>query len=93
MSARYLSIAEYADLAGVSHKTIRGMVARGELVAHRFGRVLRIDPEEAAEATVYQPEGQQQGGRRRQQHGGRPRPVRGDFSRRARGLSPTREEG
>ena len=55
VTTRYLSIAEYAALVGVSHKTIRGMVARGELVAHRFGRVLRIDPDEAHEATRYRP--------------------------------------
>jgi len=75
-----LTIQEYADLAGVSHKTIRGMIDRGELPAHRYGRLWRIDPREAAKATLHQV-------------GNRPsvmsadsrvRPVRGEFSRRAR---------
>jgi excisionase family DNA binding protein len=80
VTARYLSVADYAALAGVSHKTIRGMIARGELRAHRFGRVLRIDPDEAAEATVYQPADPADAGPRAP----RPRPVLGDYSRRAR---------
>ena len=82
MTTRYLSIAEYAALVGVSHKTIRGMVARGELVAHRFGRVLRIDPDEAAEATLYRPRDRRD--TTVSLASPRPRPVRGEFSRRAK---------
>jgi excisionase family DNA binding protein len=75
-----LTVQEYADLAGVSHKTIRGMIDRGELPAHRYGRLWRIDPREAAKATLHRV-------------GYRPtvasaglsvRPVRGEFSRRVR---------
>ena len=37
-----LSIPEAADQLGVSEKTIRRTIQRGDLVAHRIGRLLRI---------------------------------------------------
>lgn len=39
---RLLSIPEAADQLGVSEKTIRRNIQRGDLVAHRIGRLLRI---------------------------------------------------
>lgn len=68
-------------MAGVSPKTIRGMIQRGELTAHRFGRVLRIDPEQARGETLYRPAERGTDAAPRRQ---RPRPVVGEFSRRAR---------
>lgn len=38
-----LTIAESAELTGVSKPTIRRMIADGELRAYRFGRSIRID--------------------------------------------------
>ena len=84
-AVRYLTVEEYAALAGVSHKTIRGMIKCGELPAHRYGRILRIDPEEAHAVTAYQPPDpkvppEAAAPRLRR------RAVRGGFARRARGL-------
>ena len=39
---RLLSVPEAADQLGVSEKTIRRTIQRGDLVAHRIGRLLRI---------------------------------------------------
>lgn len=68
-------------MVGVSHKTVRAMIERGELTAHRFGRVLRIDPGQAAAETLYRPA---DAGTDAPPRRPRPRPARGDFSRRAR---------
>lgn len=84
-SAHYLSIADYAALVGVSHKTIRGMIERGELPAHRFGRVLRIDLDEARQATAVAPV-EAGAPATLAPRPRRPRAVGGDFTRRARGL-------
>jgi hypothetical protein len=68
-------------MVSVSPKTIRGMIQRGELTAHRFGRVLRIDSEQARGETLYWPAEMRTDvapGRQR------PGPVVGEFSRRAR---------
>lgn len=47
MSAKYLGIGDSAAYLSVSPKTIRRMVARGELTAYRVGpKILRIDAEE-----------------------------------------------
>ncbi|HCX85009.1 MAG TPA: helix-turn-helix domain-containing protein [Micrococcales bacterium] len=40
----YLTIRQAADVVGCSPDTIRRMIARGELRAVRFGRLLRIPP-------------------------------------------------
>ncbi len=91
MSTHYVTVSEYADLAGVSQKTIRAMIEGGELPAHRFGRILRIDPEEAHAVTAYQSAEREEPATLPRR--GRPRAVRGDFTRRARGLpaEPSRE--
>ena len=39
---RLLDVAGIASRLGVSEKTIRRMINRGELSAHRVGRLLRI---------------------------------------------------
>lgn len=79
MSDHYLTVAECADLLAVDHKTVRRLIDRGELPALRVGRVLRIDPADL-EALRYQPVGGAAAPVRRP----RPRPIRGDFARRAR---------
>jgi excisionase family DNA binding protein len=38
----FYSVAEVADLLGVNKRTIRRWIDQGNLVAHRFGRQLRI---------------------------------------------------
>ncbi len=38
----FYSVAEVADLLGVNKRTIRRWIDQGKLVAHRFGRQLRI---------------------------------------------------
>jgi len=38
----YLSIAEIAKLLGLKEQTIREYIKRGDLVAYRFGKVLRV---------------------------------------------------
>jgi len=38
----FLSIADVADLLGCNAYTVRRMIARGELRATRFGRLIRI---------------------------------------------------
>ena len=47
-SGRWVSLAQAADLVGVTPRTIRRMVARGELTGYRLGdtRLLRLDREE-----------------------------------------------
>jgi excisionase family DNA binding protein len=39
---RFYKIAEVAEQVAVSTRTVRRWIANGELVAHRFGRALRI---------------------------------------------------
>jgi excisionase family DNA binding protein len=43
---RLLSVFEVADRLGVSVKTVRRMAARGDLPAHRIGRLLRVSEED-----------------------------------------------
>ncbi len=38
----FYSVEEVADLLGVNKRTIRRWIDQGNLVAHRFGRQLRI---------------------------------------------------
>lgn len=81
MSGRHLSVAECAELLAVEHKTVRRLIERGELPALRVGRVLRIDPA-ALDALAYQPAPP---GGEHSPRPARPRPVAGEFSKRARG--------
>jgi excisionase family DNA binding protein len=76
----WVSVAEFAATAGVSPKTIRGMVERGELRAYRVGRLVRLDPDEAREDMLMRPGGMDAPARRPTT----PRPITGEFSRRAR---------
>jgi excisionase family DNA binding protein len=39
---RFLSVADVAVRLGVSEKTVRRMIARGDLRAHRVGRLIRV---------------------------------------------------
>ena len=39
---RFYTVAEVADLLVVSTRTVRRWIARGELLAHKFGRQVRI---------------------------------------------------
>jgi excisionase family DNA binding protein len=39
---RFLSVAEVAMRLGVSRKTVRRMIKRGDLRAHRVGRLVRV---------------------------------------------------
>jgi excisionase family DNA binding protein len=41
-----LTVAAAADQLQLSTKTVRRMIARGELISHRFGRSLRISEED-----------------------------------------------
>ena len=43
---RFLSVGDVAETLQVSEKTVRRWIDLGELVAHRFGRQLRIAPED-----------------------------------------------
>jgi excisionase family DNA binding protein len=43
---RLLTIRDVADLLQISTKTVRRLIARGELPAHRLGRQWRIAPAE-----------------------------------------------
>lgn len=79
----YLSVAECAELLAVEHKTVRRLIERGELPALRVGRVLRIDPA-ALDALAYRPHDGGDGAGHRPP---RARPVKGEFSRRARGTT------
>ncbi len=80
MSApRFVSIAQLSDILGVEHKTIRRLIARGELRAVRVGRVLRVDLDDALATLAYEPTSPKAYERQP-----RPRPITGEFSRRAR---------
>ena len=39
---RYFSVAQVADQLGLSEKSVRRKIAKGELPAHRMGKLLRI---------------------------------------------------
>ena len=45
---RLFSIPQAADQLGISEKSVRRAIQRGELVAHRIGRLLRIAEEDLA---------------------------------------------
>ena len=74
---RYLTVAECAAILAVDHKTIRRLIDREELPALRVGRRLRINPADLERLRYHHPEA---AAARR----ARPRPVGGEFSRRAR---------
>ena len=40
--ARFYTVAQVADLLAVSTRSVRRWIARGELLAHKFGRQVRI---------------------------------------------------
>jgi excisionase family DNA binding protein len=40
--ARFYTVAQVADLLAVSTRSIRRWIAAGELLAHKFGRQVRI---------------------------------------------------
>ena len=42
----FFSLSDVADRFDVSVRTVRRWVDAGELVAHRFGRQLRVSPED-----------------------------------------------
>jgi len=46
--SRLLSVPETADQLGISEKSVRRAVTRGDLVAHRIGRLLRIAEDDLA---------------------------------------------
>jgi excisionase family DNA binding protein len=39
---RFYTVAQVADLLAVSHRSVRRWIAAGELLAHKFGRRVRI---------------------------------------------------
>jgi excisionase family DNA binding protein len=39
---RFYTIAEVAEITGVSRRTVRRWIARKDLIAHHFGRSVRI---------------------------------------------------
>jgi excisionase family DNA binding protein len=39
---RFFTVAEVAEIVGVSVRTVRRWIRRGDLVAHRFGSAVRI---------------------------------------------------
>jgi excisionase family DNA binding protein len=50
--SRFLSLAEFADLVGVSRKTVTRWIKAGDLRAHRLGRQIRISEEDAVTFTA-----------------------------------------
>jgi excisionase family DNA binding protein len=72
----FLTVAEAAAALGCHAKTVRAMVARGELAAERVGAQLRVDL-----ASLEPAGGPGLPGRRRD---GPARPARGEFSRRVK---------
>jgi excisionase family DNA binding protein len=56
--ARFLTVAEVADMMRVSNMTVYRMVQRGELPAIRFGRSYRI-PESAVATAIELPDSRQ----------------------------------
>jgi excisionase family DNA binding protein len=40
--ARFYTVAQVADLLAVSTRSVRRWIAAGELLAHKFGRQIRI---------------------------------------------------
>jgi excisionase family DNA binding protein len=51
LRTRLLSVVDVADRLGVSVKTVRRMIARGDLPAHRIGKLLRVS-EQALETLL-----------------------------------------
>ena len=45
---RLLSVDDIATAMGISAKTVRRMIARGELVSHRIGKLIRVSEEDLA---------------------------------------------
>lgn len=43
---RFLSVDDVAQELGVSPKHVRRAIARGELRVHRFGRAIRVAPDD-----------------------------------------------
>ena len=50
MPRRYESLKDAAERLDVHERTLRRMIARGELTDYRVGTVIRIDPDELDEA-------------------------------------------
>lgn len=46
-TARMLTVADFADRLEVCKKTIRRLIDKGELPAHRVGRLIRISEADA----------------------------------------------
>lgn len=46
MQSPWLGTQQVADELGLTLRTVYGLVNRGELIAHRFGRVIRIRRED-----------------------------------------------
>ena len=44
--ARFYTIAQVAELLAISERSVRRWIATGELVAHKFGRGVRISETE-----------------------------------------------
>lgn len=76
---RMLTPVEVAELLGLSVKAVRGLIARGELGAHRIANKIRVDPAdfeaflEATRLSVPSPTAPARPGERRQ--------ARGDLAR------------
>lgn len=51
MRPRLISVVDVADRLGVSEKTVRRMITRGDLPAHRIGKLLRVS-EQALETLL-----------------------------------------
>ena len=47
-TVRLLSVPEAADQLGISEKGVRRAIGRGDLIAHRIGRLLRIAEDDLA---------------------------------------------
>jgi excisionase family DNA binding protein len=43
-----LTVVQVADHLGASTRHVRRLIARGELPVHRFGRLVRISPDDLA---------------------------------------------
>jgi excisionase family DNA binding protein len=43
-----LTVGQVADHLGASTRHVRRLIARGELPVHRFGRLVRISPDDLA---------------------------------------------
>jgi excisionase family DNA binding protein len=45
---RLLSVDDIATAMAISPKTVRRMIARGELISHRIGKLIRVSDEDLA---------------------------------------------